>query len=368
METQTLEVGRAPRLRLTAISGDLRLSGRAGVALEARAAPRGGLRVTPQGEQVEVCCDSACLLFVPENAEIEIDLIGGDARLIDLCGELRIGAVGGDLSLRRVGAAAIGRVTGDMVVHRACGELAVGAVGGDAHIEHIEGPARLGQLGGDLKLLEVLGAVEAEVGGDASIVLDPPPGTRSAVRAGGDMVCRLPAGASAALALQAGGTLRADLPGEQRQQGEVLHVRLGEAAAEVELSAGADLVVRAAAAADEGAWGREILGADFDEQIRRQVDDALSQVEQSLAGLGAGAAGSEAARVSERVRREVERAQRHVARARVRAGGRTGGPTPGGRGGDPREAERLAVLQMLEQGAISAAEAEQLLRALEGAA
>jgi len=369
METVTLEVGPSPRVLFTTVSGDLRLTGREGTALEAQASERGGLSVKPVGDHIEISCRAACLVFLPAGASVEAEGIGGDVRVAGLRGELKLGTVGGDLSLRRCGAkAAVERVGGDLEAHRIDGDLTVNWVGGDAHVDEVEGVVSIASAGGDLRLRGIAGAVQAAAGGDVSLQFSPPPGSSSAVRAGEDLLCRLPGRASLALTLKAGRDLRLAIPGTQERTPEGVTVRMGAAEATATLTAGGDLIARAEGTEPGGgaeeAWAR----------VQAQLDATLAEMESNLGSLDARAFGIDAEGIRHKVQREVERAQRRVERERERQARRFGSrPSTffeAGVSGKPKSAvsddERLAVLRMLEEGSVSVEEAERLLQALEG--
>ena len=81
MESVTLESGANPKVHITAVGGDLRLTGRGGTAVEAQAGPRGALTARTVGDGVEIACHSACLVFLPPGAQVSVDSVGGDARV-----------------------------------------------------------------------------------------------------------------------------------------------------------------------------------------------------------------------------------------------------------------------------------------------
>ncbi len=372
METISQEVGETPKVRLVAVAGDLRLTGREGTTLEAQASPRGELEVRSVGGIIEISSRAACLIFLPEGSRVSGEAVGGDARIAGLRGDLQLGTVGGDLSLRRVGRCEIGRTGGDLTVHRARGDLSVGWVGGGVQIEEVEGNVSLPAVGGDLELRETTGSVSADVGGDVSLTLSPPRGTESAVKAGGDLVCRLSPQASVRLRLRAGGDLHAAVPGERVQSDGELVVEIGGSAATAELTAAGDLSVHPRGAPGEAGKGSG-WADDLQLRVEAQVDAALAEVEASLGSLEARALGIDTERLRARVRRAAGRAQHRAERARERqdAGSRTVDINFGPFGTSrptANEEERLAVLRMLEQGTISLEQAETLLKALEGGA
>jgi hypothetical protein len=373
METVTLEVGESPRVRFTMVSGDLRLTGREGTTLEAQASERGGLSAKPVGDHIEISCRAACLVFLPAGASIEAEVVGGDVRVAGLRGELKLGTLGGDLSLRRGAKATVERIGGDLAAHRIDGDLAINWVGGDGQVDHVEGAVSIASVGGDLRLRGIAGAVQVTAGGDISLEFCPPPGSSSAARAGGDMLCRLPGQASLVLTLKAGGDLRLAIPGTQERTPEGVTVRMGAAEASAKLTAGGDLVARAEAPVPEGAESGDRTEEAW-ARVQAQMDATLAEMESNLGSLDARAFGIDAERIRHKVQREVERAQRRVDRERERQARRFGSrPSVSFETGVSSKAksavsddERLAVLRMLEDGSVSVEEAEKLLQALEG--
>jgi hypothetical protein len=372
VETISQEVGENPVVRLVAIGGDLRLTGREGTTLEAQASPRGELEVRSVGGTIEISSRAACLIFLPEGSQVSGGAVAGDARITGLRGDLKLETVGGDLSLRRVGRCEVARAGGDLGVHRVRGDLSVAWVGGDAQIEEVEGNVSLPAVGGALELLEVTGSVNADVGGDVSLTLSPPRGSASAVKAGGDLVCRLSPRASVRLRLRAGGDLHAAVPGERVQSDGELIVEIGGSAATADLTAAGDLSVHPGGPPGEAGTASG-WADDLQLRVEAQVDAALAEVEASLGSLEARALGIDTERLRARVRRAAGRAQRRAQRAKERqeAGSRTVDINFGPFGTSrptANDEERLAVLRMLEQGTITLEQAETLLKALEGGA
>lgn len=362
METITLEVGANPRLLIVAVGGDLRLTGREGTVLEVQATPMAGVTVTPTADGVEVSCGLACLMFVPRDATVEAQMVGGDVRVTELRGPLTLQTVAGDVSLRRAGTVRVERVGGDMAAHRLGGDLQVEWVGGDVEVDHIRGAVRLEAVGGDLNLRAVEGAVKARVGGDAAVELSPPPGTLSTIETDGDLTCSLPEGVALELSMRAGGVMETHLPGARDEHGQGILIRMEGSRAAAELVAGGDLWV----------GDKRLVGMGAHPELWAQIQ---AEIEAGLAGLGrfhgleaVDRIQDRAHRAAERARRRAERTWHRGQRSRARWTASVGlGSWLGGKDRVSDE-ERLTVLQMLEQGVIGVEEAEKLLRALEGEA
>ncbi len=369
MEKVTLEIGESPLVKISTIGGDLRLSGRDEPILEAQAPDKGKLQVDEIADGVEITANSGCIIFLPKAARLEVGEVGGDCRVTDLNNEFMIRTIGGDLSLRRVGAGTFERIGADFQGRQIEGNLTIDRIGGDAVIQKVNGDIHLRGVGGDLMLNNVAGQVIGVVGGDAFITLATPAGSHSKVQAGSDLSCRIPPDSSVNVSLSAGGDLDYPSGVESRLQGEVVAFQLGDGDADIELSAGGDLCLQTGLRDADSTedWVGEIL---------TEVDAKLAEVEARFSVMGAGMYGFNADRIGERVRRAVRRAERKVSgRARNKAaknkrtlGSRFSWTLPGSDETfeTATDEERLSVLRMVEEGKISVSEAESLLKALEG--
>jgi len=240
-------------------------------------------------------------------------------------------------------------------------------IGGDAIVEIVQGNVILRGVGGDLILRKIDGQVEATIGGDTSASLTAMPHLRSIVKTGGDLSCSLPDQASATVTLKAGGdiTVPGMFEGEEDDQQRV--IQLGEGEAEINLSAGGDLLLRVGL--EDPGYPDELFG-----NLLRDFDSKAVEIEARFGAMGAGLYGFDADRIGEKVRRSIARAQRKASRASAHAKRKTkhrpafkfrfgGGDFPRTEATDE---ERLAILRMVEAGKISVGEAEKLLEALEG--
>lgn len=347
MENVQQEVGSRPRVRISSVDGDLRVTGRAGTRLEAQAGSRGGLIVQSRGDVVEVTSRTGCLVFLPENSQLDIERVSGDVRLADLAGGISVDRVGGDLALRKVGVTRVGDVAGELVARRLTSELSVRHAGGDAILEHVRGPVDIGNLGGDLRASEVEAALRIRLSGDARVEWMPPAGSDSLVEASGDMVCRFLASSSVRISARAGGDL--SLLGDMGAA--TGSATLGTGAAIVALSAGGDLAVTRA--------GAEFTG-DLAEEISAQVDATLADVEAGLEGMDLSSLGFDSKDLRDKVHHALTGALR-----RARRGPKSADPVPGRDAAEAGGQERLTILQMLEEGKINVEQAEGLLRAME---
>jgi hypothetical protein len=369
VEKVTLEIGESPLVKITAIGGDLRVSGRDEPILEVQAPDKGKLQVDEIEDGAEICANSGCIIYLPKDARLEVGDIGGDCRVTDLRNEFMIRTIGGDLSLRRVGAAIFETIGGDFQGRQIDGNLTVDRIGGDAVVQKVNGDVHLRGVGGDLMLNDAAGQVNAFVGGDAFITLATPEGSHSKVQAGSDLSCRIHPDSSVNLSLSAGGDLDYPSGVESRQQGEGVAFQLGDGDADIELSAGGDLCLQTGLRQDDSEedWVGEIL---------TEVDAKLAEVEARFNVMGTGMYGFDADRIGERVRRAVRRAERKAsgkakrkaAKGKRKTGSSFSWTAPGfDETVEPAtDEERLTILRMVEEGKVSVSEAEDLLKALEG--
>jgi hypothetical protein len=370
METITFEVGKAPRVHVQSVGSDLRVVGRSGGSLEVQAPSREDLAVTREGEEVVVSSRVGCLMFVPDEARIEVGTVGGDARLSGMKGEASLTTVGGDLNLRGMGAVRLGRVAGDVRLVQAGGAFAAEWIGGDARFESLQADLDVGLVEGSLFLRHVRGAVRVQTHGDVHAELTPPPGSRSRVQAGSDLICRLPPDASVMVSYRAEGDVRVGFPSHGRVAGTSGSAQLGGGEAALDLESGGDLRLELTGGGAAGL--NEEWRQDLEARIEAEVESALAGIERSQ-GLG-GIPGMMRDDIAERIRTSMGKARRRAQRPGRAADGlrprdvRINIGEPPAAGTEVSDEERLAILRMVESGAISVEQAEQLFRAMEGGA
>ena len=393
-----------------AIGGDLRLAGADAPEVFIESGDSVTVDSEPGGARVRVSTLGDCSLRVPRQARLTLESVGGDARPVkDVAGPLVIGAVGGDLMLRRTGPVQAGQVGGDVSAREIAGPFNLAGAGGDVSAREIAGPFSSGFVGGDLSVREARAGAEGEAGGDVILNLNFAPGQAYRFRANGDLICRVPPGASARLAITCNGELSVDVPGARQEPAEAgTLVILGDGAAEVQLASNgdvtlSDVTITSSGVAESGDDFGENLAAQIEAQVaakmaevERELNAQFGELNLNLSGLGrlnaqdiaarARRAAEAARRKQEAAQRKVEAAQRKAERVAERVAERTGrtrrgwgftigAPMPPRPAAPPRppapsepisDQERLTILRLLEQGKISAGDAEKLLAALEG--
>ncbi len=352
------------------------------------------LNLIADGQIIRVHSDGDLILYAPREANFRIMDVGGDADLRLLAGSIELLNIGGDLQMRNVGPVSLKTVGGDMAVHGCSGDLSTESVGGDASLHSIKGNVKI-EVGADLYLRDAEKNVQASVGADAALYLNPLPGCFIDVDAGSDILLRLPIKADVELSLQGSDeeSIRVDLPGLRPvEEASFRSFVIGAGGSNIHLIAGSEIIVTSR---DEE-WENR---AEFDPSRRdafpnpadfagrfSDLHDSISQrVEEAT--RRAMEASQHAQEQSERVQRKVDnamrRAEEKMRNAEQRSKhmgikvGRFGFPAENTRPpvspavqrpvSEPvSDAERLAVLKMLQEKKISIQDAEKLLAALDG--
>jgi hypothetical protein len=402
--SQSIPISENVKIRIESAGGDLSVVGWEGNELLVKG-DEDGVRIEQTGEAVTVSSSDDLSLRVPRAAHLEFARVGGDASIRGLAGGCELREVAGDLSIRDVGSISIDTVHGDISLSNAHGNVFVKNIHGDASIREVDGDVTVEMLADDLSLrgvrgnLRVMnlngdasihgvdgnivldsvaddlalrgarGDVLVNVGEDVVVYLEPQVQAEYSIQAGEDILLVLPKNANATLELR-GDEIFMDWNGIQNDDATERVVTLGDGSAKIALNAGGEVRVSnrtdAGDSADE--WGNfaglNFDWSDFGERISRRVEAAT-------------------ARASKKVEEAARRAERHAARHARHAGDSKRGlvigrwnwdfkgapkpPTPPTPPAEPvAEQERMAILKMLSDKKITASQAEELLKALEG--
>jgi len=366
--SRTISAGKSPRFKVTSIGGDVSIVGWDGPDVLVKA-DDDEVRLEQNGEEISLSCSGDVALRVPKASSFEFKTIAGDASIRGVLGEIELLDVNGDLSIRDVGPVSIDTVKADLSLRGAKGNLYVKNAHGDVSIRDVDGNVSLDSVADDLALRGAGGDIKVNVGEDVIVYLDPKADGAYSIVAGDDILLVLPPNANATLSIH-GDEIDFDWPGiEPDEDATERVVVLGDGSANISLSAGGD--VRVSDRADAGEHAEEFgnfAGLNFDwsgfgEMISRKVERATSQA---------------ARRAEEAARRAERHAERHARKwkANVNVGrwnwdigpnGVVTPPTPPVPPSEPvAEEERMAILKMLQDKKITAAQAEELLSALEG--
>lgn len=358
-----------------------------------------------------------CRLFVPRQATVVVGQVAGDLKADGLVGSLQVNRVEGDVRVRggtiyahqvqgdfaanglsgdvtldsASGDVSLREIAGDVVVRLAGGDvrarhiggaLRAGEVQGNVHVRNLDGVLELGHVTGDAVLVNLRSGVEVkQVDGEAVLKTGLASGERYNVQARADIVLKLPLQTSAHLVSEApGGEIHSTIPldVEEEAAGRLVG-KLGRADKRAEVflhTTGGNIALRLLTAFEDGTAEQAGLGfdpetiagmvqahvaaslgtSDVGEFVRRETERALHRAERARA---------KAERAAERAQRHMERqAEKATRRWRVSWRGKRAAPP---RAAEPvTEEERVAILKMLQEGKITAEEANKLLEVLEG--
>jgi hypothetical protein len=395
MKQSVLPVSGVVTVQVDNVGGDLQIVGWERPEIIAKT-DDDELSLANDGQVIRANSDGDLILYLPRETNLHISTVGGDADLRAVTGNTEIMTIGGDLQMRNVGSLNIKTVGGDMSLRGCSGDLLAETIGGDASLHDIRGDVKI-SVGADLYLRGSENSIKAQVGSDAALYLRPKPGMDVDVQAGSDILLRLPSKADVELTLQGcdDESIRVDLPGVQAvEMGMSRTLVVGAGGAKVHLLAGSEVIVTSRDeewenVAEFDPLGREGpfspgefpgLSSELHERISRRVEEATRRaLEASMR------AQEQSERVSRRVDSAMRRAEdkmRTAERRSMHMGikvGRYGDsveiprpptpPTPAVQypaAEAVTDAERLAILKMLQDKKISIQDAEKLLAALEG--
>lgn len=102
-------------------------------------------------------------ISVPQNTAVEINGMSVDVSIMDVCGDITVGTLSGDVDVRCATDAQINSVSGDVTVADVRGSLEVNATSGSIDVRGVRGNAALHAVSGDISLAGIDGnQIEAE--------------------------------------------------------------------------------------------------------------------------------------------------------------------------------------------------------------
>jgi hypothetical protein len=369
-----LDLGREPRIIISCAAN-----------LEIHGSERPETRIETDGDEPEIvaegdatliACPSSCSLRLPSSARLKVASVEGDLHIRDMATTTAIGAVGGSIYLRRIHAVEVEQVSGELRAREVASDLVVGTVARNLTLREVAGHVQVASVSGDLLGRDLSGGLQAAmITGNTALRTAVNPDTVWEIAAKGSVSLRLPPQPNIRFNLPPEADL--NLPGgvqASHEDGQIVAV-LGSGAAVFTIFAAREVILR--------------LGSEYDndrafafsfasgEELKEDLANLTAELDAHFALIESNLADTVSERVKRQVekrlniaRRQVEAAQRHIevetARGSDRAGRRfsisldnTGQCQP------VSDAERLLILQMLEDGKISVEQAEELLSALE---
>jgi hypothetical protein len=366
--SKMISVGKSPRIIADSIGGDVSVVGWDGSEILVKA-DDDELNLQQNGDEIHFSCQDDVSIRVPKDSKLSFVTIRGDAAVRGVMGDIEIKEINGDLSMRDVGSISIDSIHADFSLRGARGNLYLRNASGDVSIRDVDGNVNIESISDDLALRGARGNIKVNVGEDVVVYLEPREDGNYVVTAGDDILMVLPPHANATVTMQ-GDEVDVQWPGVPEEPDATSRVvTLGTGSAKIVLTAGGDIrLTNQANAAESAEEFGNFAGLNFDwsgfgERISRQVEQVTQRA---------------AKRAEEAARRAERHAERHARRwgGRVNFGpgpswsdfGPKGMPTPPGvsKSEPVADEERMAILKMLQEKKITAEQAEQLLRALEG--
>ncbi len=321
------------------------------------------------------------IICVPAETQVVIQMVGGHCKVNELpqgitgahigghlavqsSGPIQIEHVGGHAKVRRVaGSLHLEHVGGHLKAGPCTGSVSALQVGGHAELVEVLGGCHLPKVGGHAKLIQVSGGQRVDAGGHVHTSIDPLPDLPYDLKAGGMLSCDVPPTANATIHMQS------PAPGPNFNPTRTI----GDGTAQIRLQAGGPISL------SEDAFGRR--GEDLKRGLRETVQAAkamaktkakevldennitpemTADLHEQFTGIA-----EEAVEVFKEISEEVQEKAKEVwgrgAAARV---------APANTASEPESAkaaaeeERKMILRMLAENKITVDEASDLLRAL----
>jgi len=409
MIKKTIATVETPKMIISQVGGNLNLKG--WDLSEVRLSASGeDVQIEEHEGELRINCPGNCSLRVPHQAAIEIQQVGGQLNSKTLDGELLVGKVGGSVVLKDIAATRINIIGGQLSAKRVRGDLQLESIGSSAVVQDVDGQFAANAIGGSLHLQGVSGGISARVDGGAVLRFSPVSWQVYNVQVGGHIRCQLPEDASAMINIVSGAQrINIKRNGEEEVIRAGEHVlALGDGDATVNFSAGGkvtivsdipvtdfdsavnfDLDLNNIVDFDEFGSMAEEIAQNVGFQIEAQLEMLGEQLETQLSGLAlsanlAGLSKEKARKLEEKVKRASERAAQraelaaermqakldrklaHVQRKAARKVQVHMSDMNQDETQPVSEAERMLILQMLEDDKISVEQADRLLSSLKG--
>jgi DUF4097 and DUF4098 domain-containing protein YvlB len=406
MAEQTIPLGDLTVLEIETVSGSLHLTGWNRDEIRIRDGAGDSYQSKQKGTRLQVSSTNDLIIHLPHNLPVQVKSVHGDTTLRGIASDLDLASVSGDLSLRDVGSITIKTLQGELLASRIQGVLRGDSIAGDCLVEDVQGQVELKSVAGDIQLEKVDGGIDIQASGDGLIDFHPVPWQAYSFQVKGDLAVTMPYDSDADLTIESGGEDINLFPGKldlKLKQKKYEH-HLGEGGTPIKLIAGSKVFV----SDDEFSvftglkMNLEDLGAmtaDFSletaEQIRVNLGNLEEDLKESLSGLAesleeiglseeslrelgqqieetsrtaAEKAETAAIKAQAKVEKKIAKARRKALKAREKTKQFDLNEFLENKAkkDSVTEKERMLILKMLQEKKISAEEADNLLKALEG--
>jgi hypothetical protein len=391
MDRILIDTAEGPEIKITSISGTLRLKGWDRSQIRADMEYEDTLETSVEGDTIIISCKSGCLLRVPNDSMLTIENVSNDLVIKSLDNFIRVNQVKGNVLIKSVCSISVDKVFGNFNAKHVESDLEFGEISGNANIQDVDGHVLFNKVAGNLTMRGYSAGLKACVVGNATLRLEPEPDSEYFVSADGNINCRLAPFTNATISMKSKGQrIKIDLPEEKQTMGQREHeIVLGDGESDVRLEAGGNIVISGSREYRyEDEFDFEELGeittlADgISQMVTGQIESQMEAITQHIDDLTSNLPGVDV-RSSEKTRRKLEAKRRSLerklasaerkaefkARQTERRINRRRSMDRASRkpASDPvSDEERQKVLEMLQNQQISVAEAEILLAALEG--
>jgi hypothetical protein len=375
MTVMRLNLGRSPRIVVEECGGNLEVRGWSREETVIEYSDRETDIETVEGS-LKISTRSHLSLRVPETSTISIGNVGGNLRLKEVDTALNIENVGGTLMVRRIQALHLGSVGGHLVLRDVDGDFNFQTIGGNVTLRDVRGPLIGETVNGHVVAKTApAGAKIEQIGGNLVLKTDLKPETSYEFRCDGSAEITVPESADVRFLVDASGTIKADTNFQTVLEGRQRIFMSGSGSSVFKLSAGGSVRIK-----QRSMYRTEEDMPEGFEDFSEEIEEAMSHLDLQFESIEA-----QLERIPEHIRGRVERkldaARRHVIDAQKRASRTVERATRDLSGapsvyvdfsgsGQPKEpvseAERMMILQMLEEGKINVKDAQKLLEALEG--
>ena len=356
MVVQSVPVNEAQKVYLR-VSGDLILTGGAGEALTLHGG-RGDFRVEQMEGQVVVVCSGDLRAELPAKGQVMVERASGNVDVNAAGCDLKMERLSGDLTVDGAENLWVEQVSGQASVSNVRGQLVLGKVGGDLLGEEI-GTMTASRVGGDVHLRRVGLGGDLRCGGDLLIAPTQCAASAVTLRAGGDAMVQLLPEFNAEVQLESDDRGIYLSFGNQHSELSVKKhlLTLGSGGPRLSILTGGELMLtdqeleddaihlnlEQAAAGQPWRMGRRIEG--FDRKMRIKMERKMERMARKGMFVPPIPPVPMEPKIGIRLTRQEAQAQPRE---------------------DVSNDERLMVLQMLQEGKISAEQADLLLSALRG--
>ncbi|HDD54704.1 MAG TPA: hypothetical protein ENG59_00490 [Chloroflexi bacterium] len=393
------------RIDLLDISGDLHLSGWNREEIRVKDLSK-EIRSEKKKNILEISSSSDVFLNVPHALEVNIKSVSSDATIKGMRGKLEIKSISGDLIISDVSALSVDSISGDLIASRILGDLQANSISGDSLIDNVQGQVELKGVSGDIHIDTVGGGIDAKASGSGTLNFHPVPWQAYQLQVSGDLSLTIPADTSADLTIKSGARDITIFPGKldiTSTEPKLEHT-LGEGGPAILLTAGGkvfiiddEFTVLTGMKMNLDDLGSLAAGftTNTTDYIRKSMSHLETELRESLSGLSESLEEiglSEenlrelGAQIEESSRKAAEKAEiaaikaqakveKKIAKARSRAlkaqeKSKQFDLSKFLEAASEKKAvsdsERMLILEMLQAKKISAEEAEDLLKALEG--